>query len=507
MTTLPATAKPPKPPARRRIRLSRGDHEFLPAALEILETPLSPIRSAMIVTICAFAAAALVWSWFGRVDIIATAQGKIQPVGRTKTVQPLETGKVLAIAAQNGARVKAGDVLVTLDAGQARADESTLEADIQSERAEVLRRTTALALASDRALGSVPQIRFPPEVSPSLALREQRVLADDIAQLAGTVGSLDGQAREKRAERNRLTGTIDAQQTLVATLKERVDMRQMLEASRSESRAKVIDALELMQTQQATLASERGQIGEIDASLARLGRDIEKSYAAFAADNAQKLADTERLMDGNAEKLAKARLKTADLTLTSPIDGTVAGSTVTSIGQVVTVGEQVMQIVPSDTKLEIGVLPAQRRCRLRPQGPAGRGEDRVVPVHRLRHDRRRGGARGPRRHPAARRRPARTEPRGGRQGRRPVRGRPALPEPRLPGDAEPRPHGDEFGRGGRAARPRHGGHGRDQDRHAPHPLLPVLAHHAGRYDGDAGAVSRDPPHDGFTPRRCRRGTA
>lgn len=353
MTTLPATAKPPKPPARRRIRLSRGDHEFLPAALEILETPLSPVRSAMIVTICAFAAAALVWSWFGRVDIIATAQGKIQPVGRTKTVQPLETGKVLAIAAQNGARVKAGDVLVTLDAGQARADESTLEADIQSERAEVLRRTTALALASDRALGPVPQIHFPPEVSPSLALREQRVLADDIAQLAGTVGSLDGQAREKRAERDRLTGTIDAQQTLVATLKERVDMRQTLEASRSESRAKVIDALELMQTQQATLASERGQIGEIDANLARLGRDIDKSYAAFAADNAQKLADAERLMDGNAEKLAKARLKTADLTLTSPIDGTVAGSTVTSIGQVVTVGEQVMQIVPSDTKLEI----------------------------------------------------------------------------------------------------------------------------------------------------------
>ena len=72
-------------------------------------------------------------------------------------------------------------------------------------------------------------------------------------------------------------------------------MRQVLEASKSESRAKVIDALELMQTQQATLASERGQIGEIEACLGRLGRDIEKSYAAFSAENAQKLADAERL--------------------------------------------------------------------------------------------------------------------------------------------------------------------------------------------------------------------
>lgn len=77
------------------------------------------------------------------------------------------------------------------------------------------------------------------------------------------------------------------------------------------------------------------------------------SYAAFSAENAQKLADAERLIDENSEKLAKARLKTTHMTLTSPIDGTVSGSTITSVGQVVTVGEQVMQIVPADAALEI----------------------------------------------------------------------------------------------------------------------------------------------------------
>ncbi len=353
MTSLPATTTPAKSPAPRRVRLGRGDHEFLPAALEILETPLSPVRSGMIVTICAFVAVAIAWSWFGRVDIIATAQGKIQPVGRTKTIQPLETGKVASVAVENGARVKAGDVLVRLDPGETQADEGTLQADIGSERAEVLRRTAALSLASDRALAPVPRITFGADIPPAIATREQRVLAQDIAQLASTVASLDGQVKEKTAERDRLQATIDAQQSLVAILKERVDMRQILEASKSESRAKVIDALELMQTQAATLAGERGQVGEIAASLGRLQRDIDKSFAAFSAENAQKLADAERLMDGNVEKLAKARLKTADMTLRSPIDGTVSGSTVTSVGQVLTVGEQVMQIVPSDTKLEI----------------------------------------------------------------------------------------------------------------------------------------------------------
>jgi len=353
MSTLPATTQPSKVRAPRRIQLHRGDHEFLPAALEILETPLSPIRSVMILTICAFVVIALAWSYFGRVDIIAVAQGKIQPVGRTKTIQPIETGKVSSIAVENGRRVAAGDVLVMLDPGEAQADEGTLQADLQSEKAEVVRRTTALMLASRRALGTVPQIVFGPGTPPLIGAREQRVLAGDIGQLASAVGSLEGQIREKTAERDRLNGTIAAQQTLITTLKERVDMRQTLLESRSESRAKVIDALELMQTQAATLASERGQLGEIEASLGRIARDIEKGYASFTAENSQKLADAERLIDENTEKLAKARIKTGHMELKSPIDGTVSGLTITSVGQVVTVGEQVMQIVPLDSALEI----------------------------------------------------------------------------------------------------------------------------------------------------------
>ena len=266
MTNLPVSAKPPALPASpRRIQLRRGDHEFLPAALEILETPLSPVRGAMILTICAFAAIALAWCYFGRVDIIASAQGKIQPVGRTKTIQPLETGKVAAIAVENGQHVKAGDVLLTLDPGESRADEGTIRADLESEKAEALRRVTALALAAKRALGAVPSIAFGAGTPVEIAAREQRVLAGDIGQLASAVGSLEGQKQEKIAERDRLKSTIAAQETLVGTLQQRVSMRSELLAKAAESKAKVIDALELMQTQAATLASEKGQLGEIDA--------------------------------------------------------------------------------------------------------------------------------------------------------------------------------------------------------------------------------------------------
>jgi hemolysin D len=128
----------------KSLKLSQGDHEFLPAALEILDTPLSPIRTVLSATICAFVLVALAWSYLGQIDIIAVAQGKIQPVGRTKTVQPLDTGKVLALRVSNGSRVQAGDVLLNLDASEAKADEASLTTELQSLEGERTRRIAAL---------------------------------------------------------------------------------------------------------------------------------------------------------------------------------------------------------------------------------------------------------------------------------------------------------------------------------------------------------------------------
>ena len=81
------------------IKSNRRDHElaFLPAALEIIETPPSPIGRAIGATIIVFFALALTWACLGSVDIVATAAGKIIPTGRTKIVQPFEIGVVRAI--------------------------------------------------------------------------------------------------------------------------------------------------------------------------------------------------------------------------------------------------------------------------------------------------------------------------------------------------------------------------------------------------------------------------
>jgi len=100
-----------KPAAPKVVALprSRGGtaREFLPAALEILETPASPAGRMIGATLILFFAITVAWSIVGRIDIIATASGKIVPTGRTKTIQPLETGTVSAINVQDGDKVVA----------------------------------------------------------------------------------------------------------------------------------------------------------------------------------------------------------------------------------------------------------------------------------------------------------------------------------------------------------------------------------------------------------------
>ena len=72
----PEATPPPDPAPRTAVRVSGRDREFLPAALEILETPPPPLPIALIATICAFALAALAWSYFGRLDVHATRRAR-----------------------------------------------------------------------------------------------------------------------------------------------------------------------------------------------------------------------------------------------------------------------------------------------------------------------------------------------------------------------------------------------------------------------------------------------
>ena len=100
----------------------RSELEFLPAALEIVETPPSPIGRALQWIVISFFLVALTWSIFGKVDEVAVAPGKVIPSGYTKVVQAEDRGIVRKLNVENGSVVRKDDILIELDTIMIDAD-------------------------------------------------------------------------------------------------------------------------------------------------------------------------------------------------------------------------------------------------------------------------------------------------------------------------------------------------------------------------------------------------
>lgn len=98
------------------------ESEFLPDAIELQETNASPVLAWTAYLLIFMLAVALVWACFGKVDIVAIAQGKLISKDYTKNIQALGTSKIKAILVENGQSVKAGQLLFQLDDAEAVAN-------------------------------------------------------------------------------------------------------------------------------------------------------------------------------------------------------------------------------------------------------------------------------------------------------------------------------------------------------------------------------------------------
>jgi hemolysin D len=396
------------PPSRALRVVSGRDREFLPAALEILETPPPPLPIALIATICLVALAALVWSIIGRLDVHAVAPGKIETVGYSKVIEPLEPGKIAAIHVQAGQAVQAGDLLFEIDPAEANADARSAEDALNASVAEIDRRRYVIngvraaqaeemgrsdrhdtAGAPDKAEGAkafdnpVERLAGEPDLKVSwdkslpdpFRLREEAVLRADLGQLSDSLNALDKQMAQKLATRKRLDMSIAFQHTLMDTLNQRVSTRQQAIDLNVGTKINLYDAKEELERSQSQLASDEGQLIETDAALKELQSEKAKTVSQFIADNQNKLSEASRKADEARQALAKAVARLLRTKLTAPIDGVVQRTAVTTVGQVVTTGQQLAAITPARGKLQVEALIANLDI-----GFIKAGQDAVIKV-------------------------------------------------------------------------------------------------------------------------------
>ena len=108
--------------------------DFSPPLLRIQEKPPAPLAGWMLRLLVALLAGVALWTVFGRLDIVAVADGKLVPSSYLKIVQPAEQGIVKEILVKEGERVAAGQVLVRMDPVLTEADQKAIQAEYDNKR-------------------------------------------------------------------------------------------------------------------------------------------------------------------------------------------------------------------------------------------------------------------------------------------------------------------------------------------------------------------------------------
>ena len=167
---------------------------------------------------------------------------------------------------------------------------------------------------------------------------------------------LQAQLAEKTARSQRLAANIAARAKVIASMTERLTMKQTLETRQAGTHAAVIDASQLLENEQRNLMDDNGQVLENDAAAVSLRRRLDQVKRDFLATQNQKVTDAERRRDAVEQNDIKATDRAQHARIVAPIDGTVQQLAVTTVGQVVTSGQPLMVIVPSAGALEVMAL-------------------------------------------------------------------------------------------------------------------------------------------------------
>lgn len=124
------------------MNISKQALDFAPAILAIQARPASPLPRVILYTLLILFVLIVLWTIFGKVDVVAVAQGKLVPQSYLKIVQPAEAGIVKEILVKEGDRVTAGQALMRMDAQLQESDTKMAEAELK-QRALQLRRIDA----------------------------------------------------------------------------------------------------------------------------------------------------------------------------------------------------------------------------------------------------------------------------------------------------------------------------------------------------------------------------
>lgn len=324
--------------------------QFLPAALELQDSPVSPMPRVATGLLVAFALIALLWAIFGHIEVVASARGKIVPNDRTKVIQPVETATVKVIRVTDGQSVLAGDVLIELDATTAVADSTRLANDRVAARLQAAR---ARALLTAISSGRLPVLAAVPGADADRLAQEQHLLQSQYGEYQAKLALIDTAIARREAELASTQEIIRKLEQTAPIARQRAQDFKDLADKNFVSKHGYLEKEQVRIEQEGDLATQRSRLKELTAALQE-GRSQRPALGAemqrLALDS---LNEAEQRATTSNQEFIKAESRNKLMTLTAPVDGTVQQLAVHTVGGVVTPAQTLMMVVPKDNTMEV----------------------------------------------------------------------------------------------------------------------------------------------------------
>lgn len=297
-------------------------------------------------TLVALVAAFVVWSAFASLQEVTSADGRVIPASKIQVVQNLEGGIVREVLVREGAMVRDGDVILRIDPTQAGSSlgemrEKVIGLQMMVGRLEAEVDGKPLSLPGDLAAER-----------PDLMAEQRNIFEARKSELDAALSGLERQEKQRSQEAVELEAKLATSRKALALAQEELKLMQPLAQSKAVSRTEML-AIE------AKVNDLDGSVTATELALPRVRSAIQEArdrrqerLSAFRSDALQKLSQARVELAALSQASRSGEDKLARTTVRAPVSGIVKSVHVTTPGQVVQPGSDLIEIVPlNDTLL------------------------------------------------------------------------------------------------------------------------------------------------------------
>ena len=332
----------------------RLDADFLPDYESALRAKSGRFAHILTIGVCAFCLIFVIWAHFAKLDEVTRGDARVVPSSKIQVVQNLEGGIVAELLVRDNQIVQKGDVLL-------RIANTGAESQYRDSRTQYL--TLEAMIARLKAESRDQELQFPPEVQseePDIARSEESLYEKQISTFKSDIGVLNDQLTQKQQEIAGLQSKIQSLSRSLDLAKQEENITSPLVAGGAASKLDLVKIQREVSDLQGQLDDAKVAIPQTEAARDEAQKRILEKTATFRSDTQAELNKHTAELAALSQQIYTQHDRVTRTEVRSPVRGTIKDVKVTTIGEVIRPGEDLVEIVPlEDTLLvEAKVRPA-----------------------------------------------------------------------------------------------------------------------------------------------------